>query len=199
MRKSLYFNRLLHFGRLIVAVSLMVTLLPVAASLAQNVSDEHLKQARAAVTAIRATERFDAFLGSTARELKNELMRKDPNWERLISQTVEEEALKLAARRSDLEREVARIYAKYFSQEELKQIADFYNSDAGQKLITQGPNAVIDADGAYNIWRQGIAQDLAANSGRALAQKINQMRLEAAQNAGSEAAEDEAPSPEPAQ
>jgi len=181
------------FCRLMVVFSLFSGLVSTSSALAQAVSDSHLKEARAAIAAIHATDRFDAFLGNTARELKNELMRKDPNLERIISETVEEEAINLAARRSDLEKEVARIYAKYFTEEELKQIAAFYSSDAGKKLLSQGPNAVVDADGAYNIWRQGIAQDLAANVGRNLTQKMNELLPATAEG---EAAADETDTPQ---
>jgi len=186
-------NIVFRFSRFVVAYFLLTGFVATNSALAQTVSDSHLKEARAAIAAIHATDRFDAFLGNTARELKNELMRKDPNLERIISETVEEEAIGLATRRSDLEKEVARIYAKYFTEEELKQIAAFYSSDAGQKLLAQGPNAVVDADGAYNIWRQGIAQDLAANVGRNLAQKINETRAETGED---EATAQEADAPQ---
>jgi len=139
---------------------------------AQEISDAHVSAARAAIAAIKATDRFDSFLSDISIELKNELMRKDPNLEEVISQTVEEEAIKLAVRRADLEKEVALAYARHFSQEELTQIADFYNSPAGQKLLLEGPVAMDDTLASFDIWRQGMAQDLSVNVARALSQKL---------------------------
>lgn len=139
---------------------------------AQEVSNSHLQAAKQAIAAINATGQFDVFLPRTARELKNELMRKDPNLEKVISQTVDEQALALISRRADLEKEVARVYAKHFSESELKQITQFYNSPTGKKLLKEGPSAMADSVGAYDIWRQGIAQDLAAGVGKSLNERL---------------------------
>jgi len=139
---------------------------------AQEISDAHVSAARNAIAAIKATDRFDSFLSDMSFELKNELMRKDPNLEEVISQTVEEEAIKLAVRRADLEKEVALAYARHFTQEELTSIADFYNSPAGQKLLREGPLAMDETLAAFDIWRQGMAQDLSVNVARSLSQKL---------------------------
>ncbi|WP_295896089.1 DUF2059 domain-containing protein [uncultured Bartonella sp.] len=139
---------------------------------ADDISEAHLQSAQKAIAAIHATDQFDEFLPSTARDLKDELMRKDPNLANVISDTVDEQAMALVKRRADLEKEAARAYAKHFSQAELDQITAFYTSDTGKKLLTEGPVAVRDILSAYDVWRQGIAQDLAANVGKAMAQKV---------------------------
>ncbi|RCL00107.1 MAG: hypothetical protein JSC189_001274 [Candidatus Tokpelaia sp. JSC189] len=139
---------------------------------AQSISNSHLQAARQVIAAINATDQFDIFLPRTARELKDGLMRKDPNLEKIISQTVDEQALALASRRADLEKEVARVYAKHFSENELNQITQFYNSPTGKKLLKEGPSAMADSIGAYDIWRQGISQDLVANVGKVLNEKL---------------------------
>lgn len=140
---------------------------------AEEISASHLQAARKAIAAIQATEQFDMFLPHTARELKNELMRKDPNLEKVISKTVDEQAFLLVPRRADLEKEVARVYAKHFTERELNDITNFYSSAAGKKLLQKGPEAMADSVGAYDIWRQGIAQDLAANVGKVLNETLN--------------------------
>ncbi|MHC5308129.1 DUF2059 domain-containing protein [Bartonella sp. LJL80] len=147
---------------------------------AQDISDAHLQAARKAIAAIHATDQFDDFLPSTARDLKDELMRKDPNLASVISDTVDEQAMALIKRRADLEKEAARAYAKHFSQAELDQIAAFYNSDTGKKLLSEGPVAVRDILSAYDVWRQGIAQDLATNVGKAMSAKLGSAQPAAA-------------------
>ena len=69
---------------------------------AQEATPEHLKAARAAITAIGATNQFDGILPQAADALKIELIQKDPNLEDIITSTVDQEALALAARRGDL-------------------------------------------------------------------------------------------------
>jgi hypothetical protein len=66
----------------------------------------------------------------------------------------------LCARRGDLEREAAQIYAKAFTEEELTAIADFYNSPARvRKLIENGPLVTRELLKSADIWsvRESVA------------------------------------------
>lgn len=145
---------------------------------AQKISDSHLQAARKVITAIHATDQFDIFLPRTMLELKNELMRKDPNLEKIISQTVEEQALLIVQRRTDLENEAIRIYAIYFTESELNDIAKFYSSPVGKKLLESGPKAVADSISAFDVWCQGVARDLVENVEGALDKKLGTSRKE---------------------
>src|SRR5690606_33664743 len=78
-------------------------------------------------------------------------------------------ALSLAARRGDLERESALAYARVFSEQQLKEIAEFYNSETGQKLIADGPIVVREIIQAAEIWQRGVARDLARQVGEKIA------------------------------
>src|SRR5690606_25335399 len=98
--------------------------------------------------------------------LKAELIQKNPDLVDLINATVEENALALAPRRADLEKEAALAYARVFSEEELKAVTTFYTSPAGQKLLTDGPIVTREVLKAADIWQRGVARDLAQNTGR---------------------------------
>lgn len=135
---------------------------------AAEVTPEHLAAARSAITAIKATDQFDLILPQAADALRGELIQKDPNLEPVISAAVDEEVLKLALRRADLEAEAARAYANIFSEAELKGIAEFYSSDVGKRLISEGPLATRKIIEAANIWQAGVGRDLAA----AVAEKV---------------------------
>ena len=157
------------FRRLIAPFSALVLMAGVHAASAQEISESHLNAARSAIAAIQATDQFDEILPSAARALKAELIQKDPNLEALITKTVDDKALALASRRADLETESARAYAHTFSEDELKAIAAFYTSDAGKKLLTEGPIVTREVLKAANIWQNGVARDLAQNVGEVLA------------------------------
>jgi len=154
---------------------------------AQDVSEEQIKAARAAISAIRATDPFDAILPEAAAALKATLIQKNPDMQDLIISTVDEKALSLASRRADLERESATIYARGFSIEELNAIAAFYNTAAGKKLLEQGPVLVREVARAADIWQRGVARDLAEEVGRT---------LEAAAPARAPAPQADAPAPQ---
>lgn len=141
---------------------------------AQDISETHLDAAHQAIAAIRATEQFDAILPNAARALKAELIQKNPDLQEIIIETVDETAIALASRRADLEREAALAYARVLSEEQLNQIAEFYNSEAGKKLIEVGPIATREVIQAAEIWQRGIARDLAAQTAEKLAAAYEQ-------------------------
>ncbi len=99
------------------------------------------------------------------------MIQANPNFGDAINSTVDATALALAPRRADLEREAAVTYAKAFTADELKAIADFYNSPTGKKLLKDGPIATRALYKAADIWGQGISRDLANQSNDAL-QKV---------------------------
>lgn len=160
---------------------------PAAQPATQEVSDSHLKAARAAISAIRATDSYDSILPQAAQALKADLIRQNPDIEALITTTVDERTIALASRRADLEREAALIYARSFSEADLNTIATFYSSDAGKKLLAEGPVVSRELVKAVNIWQNGVARDLAKEVGAHLNQVM-----------GAKAAESQPQAPAPA-
>lgn len=127
---------------------------------AADISPAHLAAARDAISAIKATDDFDNILLNAATQIKSELILNNPDKQTEISNMVDDRALALAPRRGALENEVARVYASMFSQDELTDIAAFYNSEAGKKLLAQGPAATREMLAAAEVWGNGIIRDL---------------------------------------
>lgn len=138
---------------------------------AQEIAASHLAAARSAIAAIKATDQFDIVLLQAADSLKSELIQKNPDLLDLISQTVDETVLSLASRRGDLETEAASLYAKAFSEDELKAISAFYTSEAGKKLLSDGPIVTRELIKSADIWSKGLARDLAEQVAAKLAEK----------------------------
>lgn len=138
----------------------------------QDISESHLKVAREALDATSATDQFDNVLPQAAQALKAQLIQKNPNLTDLIDKTVEKNALALADRRADLEKEAATAYARVFSEQELKEIAAFYGSPTGKKLLSDGPIVMREINKAAQIWQRGIARDLAQNVGKEIADAV---------------------------
>ncbi|GAA3095657.1 DUF2059 domain-containing protein [Rhizobium viscosum] len=159
-------------GRLAAATIVLSGLAFGSAARAQEVSEEQLKAARAAMDAIGATTQYDNILPGLAERLKAGLIQDSPNYQDVITATVDSQALALAPRRADLEKEAALTYAKAFTVDELKAIADFYNSDVGKKLLRDGPVASRETAKAADIWAQGISRDLEKQSNAELSKVI---------------------------
>ncbi|TPW31189.1 DUF2059 domain-containing protein [Pararhizobium mangrovi] len=135
-------------------------------------SKEQLDAARNAIDALNATDRFDAILPNAAAQIKHSFIQAEPNYENQITKTVDDQALKLAPRRADLENEIAKIYAKDFTADQLKAIAKFYNSDAGKALLDKGDDVAQETLKAANIWASGVSRDLATASRKTLESQI---------------------------
>lgn len=133
------------------------------AAWAQDISDSHLSEARKALSATRATQPFDNILIQAATALKNRLTATNPDQVNSISETVDAEAIALAARRSDLETEAARAFAGTFTEAELKKISEFFSSDVGQKYLDSTRVIGRQLSRSAQVWGRGIQRDLTQN------------------------------------
>jgi len=146
---------------------------------AQEISEDHLNAARQAIAAINATNRYDNILPGLAERLKAQYIQGSPNFQEDIARVVDEEALALAVRRADLEREAATIYAKAFTQEELQAISAFYATEPGKKLLSTGPLVARELTKAAEIWANGISRDLPNRTAEKLRTIIDANPIEA--------------------
>lgn len=158
--------------RLVTAVAMAAFVAGASSAFAQTISDTHLKAAREAIAALKATEQYDGILLGAAGALKNELIQKDPHLQDVINEIVDEKTLSFAARRGDLEREAALAYARTFSEDDLKAIAAFYTSSAGKALLANGSNIIREVAQAAEIWQRGLARDLAQAVGEAISARV---------------------------
>ena len=151
-----------HFAfALLFAMSLIAASSVTASNaVAQEISDEHLAAARAAVAASKTTRQLDAILPQIGEALKERLISGRPDAAAQISSIVDEATLSLAPRRGDLETEIARSYARIFSIEELQVISEFYNTETGKKLIEQLPLIGRLMTEASRVWSTGLQRDM---------------------------------------
>lgn len=127
---------------------------------AQELTPSHLKASKAALAASGATDQFDRILPTIGDKVKSDIIAARPDLADQVSVIVDEETLKLAPRRGDLENESAAIYGRVFTEDELKRITEFYSSAAGKKLLKEAPVITRELNKASNIWASGVARDL---------------------------------------
>jgi uncharacterized protein len=127
---------------------------------AQEISESHLAAARAAVAASQSTISLDIILPNMGEQIKQTLIANRPDAAEQISDVVNEVTVQLAPRRGDLESEIAKIYAGFFTEEELKQITEFYQTEAGRKLVLSTSAIARDMDQAARVWAGGVRRDL---------------------------------------
>lgn len=159
-------------GRL-AAAAIVVAGLGAGGAFADDPSPEHIKAARATIAAVGATANFDAILPTIAGQIKEQLIQATPNYEAVITEIVDAQAIEIAARRSNLEQEAAKVYAQTFTVEELNAITAFYGSPVGKKLLENGPIAQRELAKAADIWATGISRDLSKASTEAINAKLS--------------------------
>ncbi len=142
---------------LIIAVTMACGISTVSA---EDLGPQLVKAAKAALAASGATDQFDNILPAVAQKVKSDIISARPDLADVVTTIVDEETLKLAARRGDLENESAAIYGRAFSEDDLKKISDFYASDTGQKLLNEAPVLTRALNDASKIWASGIVRDL---------------------------------------
>ena len=147
-----------------IAVFVVSTAVSTAASLspvnAQEFPEAHIAAAKTAIKATESTDELNEILPRAAVRMSDQLIGTRPDIADQIQVIVNEAAIELAPRRGDLEKEVAQIYARVFTQEDLQNIAEFFSTEAGKKFITELPIIVREIDKASRIWGTGINRDL---------------------------------------
>ena len=152
-------------GNFVRAAIIGVALTSVApAAFAQEITASHLAVALDVVKSAKASRGFDNVLPLLAEQVENKLIRVRPDLNKEIVVAVEDAALKLSSRRADLDKDVARIWAKAFTEEELQTIATFYKTSAGQKFADVGAQVVAESYQAVGHWSDRVGEELLQKS-----------------------------------
>ena len=127
---------------------------------AQEFSESHLAAARLAASNTPLSKDFDTVLPLLSQRVQNRLISIRPDLHEVISKTVEEVALRLAARRVDLDNAAALLWARAFTEEELNEIAAFYTSPVGKKFVDLGPQLGQATVQTVQNWSSRIGEEL---------------------------------------
>jgi hypothetical protein len=153
------------------AVVLAAVTLAAAPAGAQEISKEHLQLALKAIAAAKVGQGFDNVLPLMTERVQDRIIRARPDMHQEITATVEEVALSLAGRRNELNDEIAAIWARSFTEEELTQIIEFYSSPVGQKFVETGPKVISSTLQVVKGWSDRLADELFEKSREALKAK----------------------------
>ena len=138
---------------------------------AQEITASHMEAALDALHSAGAARGFDSVLPAVSDRTKNMLIRMRPDLHSQISDTVDTVALALVARRTDLDNDVARIWAKNFTEEELTAVAEFFKSPAGVKYADTGPDVISESLQVVQGWSERLAEEMLEKSREELKQQ----------------------------
>jgi len=107
-----------------------------------------------------ATRAFDALVPGVIEYHKNNLLQINPNLSRDLNQVAQQLTNELGPRRTEMQQVLARVYAQYFTEQELKEALAFYKTPLGKKLITEEPKALEESMKAADDWSRKFAEEV---------------------------------------
>ena len=91
-------------------------------------------------------------------QTKNALMQSNLNYQKDLNEVAIIVAKNLAGREKEIGDGMAQVYANEFTEQELKDLVDFYKSPLGQKLLASEPRAIQFSMSYMNQWAQAFAE-----------------------------------------
>jgi uncharacterized protein len=85
---------------------------------------------------------FEPVIPGVVESTKNNLLPTNPNLSRELNEVSAQLRREYEAKKAELVYEVAIVYAKHFSEQELKDLVVFYRSPLGQKMLKEEPVAL---------------------------------------------------------
>jgi len=109
-----------------------------------------------------AAAAYDPLVNGVIQYHSNFFMQTNPNLAKDLDAVAQKLAGDLAPRKVEMQQELTRIYASFFSEQELKDALAFYRSPLGQKLIAEEPKAMEASMQAADDWSRRFAAEVDA-------------------------------------
>ena len=107
-----------------------------------------------------ATKAFDALVPGVIEYNKNNLLQINPNLSKDLNQAAQQLLTEMSPRRTEMQQELARVYAQYFTEQELKDALAFYKTPLGKKLISEEPRALEDSMKSADGWSRKFSEEV---------------------------------------
>ena len=132
------------------------------AIIAQPAPDDGLKAARELVVAMRSTDQFKRMLPTIFQALKPAFVQGRPQMEKEMDLILPIMLDSLNTRLDELADEIAAIYARNFTPDEIRDLVVFYRSPTGQKFIDKMPMVAKESLEMGQAWERKLAGELQA-------------------------------------
>jgi uncharacterized protein len=141
----------------------------------QSFSESHLEASRAVIVGSGMVRTFDIVIPEVQQAMRRQLVTQ-PNLARDIDEvfTILEPEMELQ-RRAMVNR-AARIMAERLTEEELTEIAAFFESDAGRRYVEMQPVVLEDIILAIDMWGQDMAEYIQIRVRAEMQQRGHDMR-----------------------
>jgi hypothetical protein len=140
-------------------LALALTALPAAAQQpAKPASPAAIAAAKEILTMKNAGAMYAQAVPNIVQQTKDQLMQTNLNYQKDLNEVAVIVAQKLAGKEKEIGEGMAAVYASDFTEQELKDLVNFYKSPLGQKLLSTEPRAIQQSMGFMNQWAQQFAE-----------------------------------------
>jgi hypothetical protein len=132
------------------------------AAFAQQPSAAAIASGKELIAINGATSLFNPLIAGVIEQAKILYLQQDPGLSKDLNEIADKMRADLAPRSSEINDEMAKLYAASFTDQELKTIIVFYQSPAGKKLLAQQPR-IVDASMKYaQTWANTLSDEVVA-------------------------------------
>ena len=117
-----------------------------------------LAAAKEILTMKNAAAMYANAVPNLVEQTKNVLMQSNLNYQKDLNEVAVIVAKNLAGREKEIGEGMAQVYANEFTEQELKDLVNFYKSPLGQKLLASEPRAIQFSMSYMNQWAQNFAE-----------------------------------------
>ena len=105
-----------------------------------------------------ASAMYASAVPNLVEQTKNALLQSNLNYQKDLNEVAIIVAKNLAGREKEIGEGMAQVYANEFTEQELKDLVNFYKSPLGQKLLASEPRAIQFSMAYMNQWAQQFAE-----------------------------------------
>jgi hypothetical protein len=133
-----------------------------AAAHAQQPSPAAMLVAKQLITVTGATTVFNPLIAGVVEQAKLLFLQQNPALGKDLNEVAAKLRTDLQPRFSEINDEVAKLYATNFSEQELKDILAFYQTAAGKKLLTVQPKVIDSSMNFAQDWANKLSEEVIA-------------------------------------
>lgn len=164
-------NRFASFA----AASLVALALQAGAAFAQTeINESHLDASRTVVTSSGMARSFDAIIPGVQEAIRRQLVTQ-PALAKDANEVFEALEPEMQLQRRAMVNRAARIMAERLTEEELKAIGEFFNSEVGKRYVETQPLVLEDIFAAMDAWSQEMAEYIQIRVRAEMQQRGHQM------------------------
>jgi len=149
------------FIRRMLVIGLTLASLGAAAPLrAQQPSANAILLAKEVVTLKGGMVMFEPLIPGVVETAKNVFLQQNPMLSKELNEVAAQLRSELDVRRAELGNEIAKVYAQHFTEQELKDIATFYRTPLGHKMVIEEPKALQDSLKSAQAWADNLSREV---------------------------------------